>query len=313
MEPVPDRRTEIADIIRQRILSGLHLGSLAPGTRLPSTREVSEEIGATQRTVTAAYRELEAEGLVELRERSGIYVAASRPMAGVMLTQLAGWVVEVLLDARAREIAPVSFPERVRRCLETLRLRAVCIAGNADQMEQICHELHDDYGIEAIGVEPDAITADHADTRHTIARADLIVSTGLLKPFAEQVAARFEKPAIAVRLRPDLMGEMLRELERGPVYTVAVDPRFRAAQQAIFAPSGRAANVHTMILGEDDVDAIPEGAPIYLMHSARRRLGDAPLARRVTPVRRIFATEMARDILTFVVRSNIAATSARSA
>ncbi len=310
---MPDRRTAIADIIRQRILSGLHLGSLSPGTRLPSTRELSEEFGATQRTVTAAYRDLEAEGLVELRERSGIYVAASKPAAGVMLTQLAGWVVEVLLDARAREIAPISFPDRVRRCLETLRLRAVCLAGNTDQQEQICHELHDDYGIDSTGVEPDAIAADQADTRHTIARADLIVSTGLLKPFAEQVAARFGKPAIAVRLQPDLMGEMLRQLKRGPVYTIAVDPRFRAAQQAIFAPSGHAANIRTVLLGEDDIDAIPDGAPTYIMHSAHRRLGDTPLARRVTPIRRIFSTEMARDILTLVIRSNIAAMSARSA
>ncbi len=310
---MPDRRTEVADLLRQRILSGLHLGTMGPGARLPSTREVSEELGATQRTVAAAYRQLEAEGLVELRERSGIYVAATRTHGGAMLTQLAGWVVEVLLEARAREIAPVEFPERARRCLETLRLRAVCVAGNADQLEQICTELHDDYGIESTGVEPDAIAADDAQTRHTIARADLIVSTGLLRPLAEEVGTRFGKPAIAVTLRADLMGEMLRQLQRGPVYIIAVDPRFRAAQQAVFGPSGLAANARAVILGEDDVDAIPRDAPTYIMHSAHRRLGDTALARRVTPIRRIFSTEMARDILTLVIRSNIAAMSARSA
>ncbi|NUR35231.1 MAG: hypothetical protein HOQ30_14575, partial [Gemmatimonadaceae bacterium] len=32
-----DRRTHIADTLRQRILSGLHLGTLRPGARLPST------------------------------------------------------------------------------------------------------------------------------------------------------------------------------------------------------------------------------------------------------------------------------------
>lgn len=48
------------------------------------------------------------------------------------------------------------------------------------------------------------------------------------------------------------------------------------------------------------------------MHSADRRLGDAPLAQRVTPVRRIFSADMARDILTFVIRADITAMSGRS-
>ncbi|CAA9355117.1 MAG: Transcriptional regulator, GntR family domain / Aspartate aminotransferase [uncultured Gemmatimonadaceae bacterium] len=307
------RRTAIADLLRQRILSGLHLGTLAPGARLPSTREVCAELGATQRTIVAAYRQLEAEGLLELRERSGIYVAAARPTGGAMLTQLAGWVVEVLLEARAREIPPVEFPERARRCLETLRLRAACIAGNADQLGQIRDELHDDYGIECTGVEPDAIAANDRETLHVLGRADLLVSTGLLKPLAEQLAERLGKPAIAVSLRPDLMGELMRQLARGPVYIVGTDPRFRAALRGIFGPSGYADNVRPVILGEDDPDAIPADAPTHVMRSAHRQLGDTPLARRVTPLRRVFSDDMARELLTFVIRANMVAMSARSA
>jgi len=37
-----DRRGEIADTVRQRILSGLHVGTLRPGERLPSTRVVAK-------------------------------------------------------------------------------------------------------------------------------------------------------------------------------------------------------------------------------------------------------------------------------
>ena len=40
-----------------------------------------------------------------------------------MLTQLAGWGVEVLVRGLRRNIPPIEFPERVRCCLETLRLR----------------------------------------------------------------------------------------------------------------------------------------------------------------------------------------------
>ena len=60
--------------------------------------------------------------------------------------------------ARAREIPPIEFPERVRRCLETLRLRAVCVASNRDQLYQLRHELAEDYGIESDGFEPEYST-----------------------------------------------------------------------------------------------------------------------------------------------------------
>src|SRR5918992_2409216 len=109
-----ERRAEITEAIRRRIVSGLHLGTLAYGDRLPSTRELSHDLEVTPRTVMAAYRDLEREGLVELRPRSGIYVAATHGRGG-MLTQLAGWVVEVLVQALMRNVPPIEFPERVRR------------------------------------------------------------------------------------------------------------------------------------------------------------------------------------------------------
>ncbi|HKO14821.1 MAG TPA: hypothetical protein VJU87_01225 [Gemmatimonadaceae bacterium] len=49
------------------------------------------------------------------------------------------------------------------------------------------------------------------------------------------------------------------------------------------------------------------------MDRTHRLPGDEPIARRLTPIRRVFSREMARDILTFVVRANIAAISARAA
>jgi DNA-binding transcriptional regulator YhcF (GntR family) len=308
-----DRRFEIAEVIRQRIVSGLHLGTVGPGSRLPSTRDIVHEFAVSPRTAMAAYRVLEGEGLVELRERSGIYVAASRPSAGAMLTQLAGWVVTVLLDARSREIPPVDFPERVRRCLETLRLCALCVAGNVDQLEQICRELHDDYGFATDTVEPRALERWSDDAQHAIRRADILVSTSVYTHVTQRAAARLNKPALTVSLRPDFIGEMRRHLERGPIYIIGTDPRFRDAVHAVFAPLPGGGNAHAVILGEDDLAAIPEEAPTYIMRTAHQRLGDAPLAKRVVPVRRVFSNDMARELLTFVVRANIAAMAARPA
>jgi DNA-binding transcriptional regulator YhcF (GntR family) len=44
------------------------------------------------RTVARAYRELEAEGLVEIRGRSGVYVAPQERRDGEMLPEMMRWM-----------------------------------------------------------------------------------------------------------------------------------------------------------------------------------------------------------------------------
>lgn len=53
----------------------IRLGHLAPGDRLPSVREVVEQVTINPNTVHRAYRELEHLGLVEGRHGSGTFVA----------------------------------------------------------------------------------------------------------------------------------------------------------------------------------------------------------------------------------------------
>ena len=147
-----------------------------------------------------------AEGLVELRERSGIYVAPGHP-GGPMLSQLSGWVVDVLLEARSREIPPITFPERVRRCLETLRLRAACIAGNEDQLEQICRELQEDYGLLSEGVIAHRLTDRDGEAERIIAQADLLVCTAAHAADTQRVAHRLGKEAITMGRAHERLGD----------------------------------------------------------------------------------------------------------
>lgn len=308
---MPDRRNPIANRMRERIISGLHLGTLGPGARLPSTRDLSNEFQVAPRTIMAVYRLLEADGLVEMRERSGIYVASGSAGATTMLSHLSGWVVEVLLEARAREVPPIAFPERVRRCLETLRLRAVCIAGNADQIEQICHELHSDYGIESDGLLFENLVSPDVEAQRLLAQSDLLVTTSFYTAPVHNVARSMGKTAITATLRPELMSNITRQLSVGVVYLIGTDPLFREAVQTVFEPTGFGSNMHVLIIGQDDLDSISADAPVYIMGRAHQQLGDSPLARRVVPIRRVFSSQMARELLTFVIRANISAMAAR--
>jgi len=67
---------QIVSFLRQGILSA----SLAPGMRLPATRELARLLSVNRITIETAYAELEADGLVEARVGSGTYVLAPAPL-----------------------------------------------------------------------------------------------------------------------------------------------------------------------------------------------------------------------------------------
>ena len=62
---------QIKEQLERRIASG----SLAPGQALPSVRAMAEQLAINPNTVVRAYRELEAEGLVETRHGEGTFVS----------------------------------------------------------------------------------------------------------------------------------------------------------------------------------------------------------------------------------------------
>lgn len=61
--------------IRSQIEAMVATGTLAPGDRLPSIRQLAHDLGIAAGTVARAYTELESAGLVVSRRRTGTVVA----------------------------------------------------------------------------------------------------------------------------------------------------------------------------------------------------------------------------------------------
>lgn len=61
--------------IRTQVASLIATGALPAGSRLPTVRDLATDLGVAVGTVARAYRELEAEGLVTSRRRTGTVVA----------------------------------------------------------------------------------------------------------------------------------------------------------------------------------------------------------------------------------------------
>lgn len=61
--------------LMEQIKHAVETGAIHGGEQLPTIRKVAEELAMNPNTVARAYRELESEGIIEVRHGSGAYVA----------------------------------------------------------------------------------------------------------------------------------------------------------------------------------------------------------------------------------------------
>jgi GntR family transcriptional regulator len=86
-----------------QIVLGILCNELSPGERLPSTRELAQRHGIHPNTASAAYQELEAQGWLEVKHGSGVYVRATRPSAPLAPEMAVDQLIGDLV-ARARKL-----------------------------------------------------------------------------------------------------------------------------------------------------------------------------------------------------------------
>jgi GntR family transcriptional regulator len=62
--------------LMEQVKHAVETGALRPGEQLPGIRPLAEELVINPNTVAKAYRELEHEGVIELRHGAGAFVSA---------------------------------------------------------------------------------------------------------------------------------------------------------------------------------------------------------------------------------------------
>lgn len=297
------RRDDVRETLRRRVLSDLHLGFVRPGQRLASARETARELGTDYRVVVAAGRALEREGLLEIRPRAGIFVGRNAPLPEAAHPELVARLVALLVDEVVCRSPAPGFVERVRRSLETVRLRAACIECNQDQLDSLCRELEVEYGLASKAVEVDRL---RRGVPSAVRQADLLVSTSFHAGMVRRLAGRLGKACVIVTLDADWCERIVALLAERPVYFIGTDPRWARKVHAIWGAVAGASNLRPVTIGHDALERIPDTAAVVMMPGARRLLAGSPLLARALPEGG-FSRETARQLLHFVVHSNVEA------
>lgn len=289
---------DLHDRIRNRVITSLYAGQLKAGDRLPSVRRFAKELDADPRAVLRIYRSLEEEGLVEIRTRSGVYLAEQRQVAPDLGRETSEWLAsQVLTEAWRRRIPLPELPELLRRCTASVRLRCACVDEVEDVRVALCHELEKDFGLEPVPVlfSPDAPSTSCEKVAEAV---DLITCTTFHAPAIRRMARRLGKPLVVVSANPVTLGQIADSGGTGTLTFVVADPRFRSRLQATF---GEGTRVFTL----DEFDpGSPGGEPVIYSRAAADRSGD-PAAMRRVPDLPVLSPETVRDLCHWMVRLNL--------
>ena len=114
--PNPSSGVPIYLQLMEQVKHAIETGALRPGEQLPGMRPLAEELVINPNTVAKAYRELEHEGVIELRHGAGAFVSANARAKKLTDKLRAGQaIVEAAVDKlHARGITD----EEIRRLFE---------------------------------------------------------------------------------------------------------------------------------------------------------------------------------------------------
>src|SRR2546422_10372302 len=114
--PNPSLGVPIYLQLMEQVKHAVETGALRPGEQLPGIRPLAEELVINPNTVAKAYRELEHEGVIELRHGAGAFVSANAPAKKVTDKVRAGQAVvsAAIEKLRARGVTD----EEIRRLFE---------------------------------------------------------------------------------------------------------------------------------------------------------------------------------------------------
>jgi len=128
LRPNPSSGVPIYLQLMEQVKHSIETGALRPGEQLPGIRPLAEELVINPNTVAKAYRELEHEGVIELRHGAGAFVSGNARARSMTDKFRAGQVIvaAAVEKLRARGVTG----EEIRRLFEA---ELAGLTGTGDQ------------------------------------------------------------------------------------------------------------------------------------------------------------------------------------
>lgn len=211
----------IKDQIKRQIRIMVESGDLPVGHALPSAKDMAEALNVNRNTVSTAYRELVAEGILETIVGSGTFVKGKKILPNAeTLTEI---VDEALRKALAAGFSPEQITEfclhRLTTCFAGAQGRRVLIVEcNQETLDEIADVLRRELSVETSGLLIQDLEARPALVAQCCSDVDLIVCGFNHLEELKKLVPDCSREMVAVVLKTEV--RIMNELMRLPAGTV---------------------------------------------------------------------------------------------
>lgn len=268
-------RDELIRDLRSWLLGELHIGRLEPAAKLPSIRQQARDQGIDHRLMADAYRRLEDEGLVEIRGRSGVYVARRQPARDHDSAE-GRWLTGALAAAWQHNF-DAARAARVLDLASSNRIRCACFESTEDHLDACCTELRQRFGmnvdpVRMLGPGETGALAERARIRRKLGDVQVAVTTAFHAPVVRPLAEAARVPLLVVSLH-DRFRELLRERMQEGMTVVIADPAYADRARHYFSTEIGVGRLRIVLASDPRAATLESGPDVLFTSAALRRLG----------------------------------------
>lgn len=268
------------------------------------------------RVVARAYRELEEEGWVEVRGRSGVRVAqpASRRVDSQLQRDLLFRVVDTMAEGWRHDVSLPALASLFQRCADASAFRCACVESNLDQMTAYCAEVGTATGMTMVPAylgPQDRERIEDAEAARRLAeilgQVDMVVTTQYHSTAVRAAMEGASASLIVLRINPDLADTIRARIRAQGLTLLAATPEFGERVRLMYDDViEREDQLRVVLVGEDGpMERMDPLEPVLLTRAARERVPALGALRMVFPHSPTLADESIREVSTEIVRLNL--------
>lgn len=226
-----NRKTTLFEQAREQLITALHMGKLRAGDRLPSVRQVSQRGGINLKTAFSIYQRLKEEGYIELRLGSGAYVADidRADLDQAYCLSIFQLIKSNLSAASHLKLDAGQYYKLVESFVEKSRLAAMqvtVVECSEEQVNLFAHEITNRLNARVFPILLNQLERPDRRAARMLARTDYFATTDYHFKQVKEMAARYKKKILQLRLNAAFLPELIAAARRGRVLMVVSNTNF---------------------------------------------------------------------------------------
>lgn len=198
---------QLKEVIKKMIRSG----EWEAGKKISTERELAEKLNLSRNTVSTAYKELEAEGILISTQGRGTFVTDSdavikREGRKERLLKIVDIAMEEAaeLGFTIEEFVAITHGRGMEKKEMLSRVKVAFVECNKEQLLDFSNELHLDSGVVILPVLLDDFRARPAEINHALADVELVLTTFFHLQEVRELIVDPRKDIIGIALNPQL-------------------------------------------------------------------------------------------------------------